>query len=158
VDFFRRASIRDSLTKELKSKIAPLWEKLVQLLEQAENDPKIQEVLVSLSNWITLVDELDQKKVDLLKASISYMKADYRLVFFIENLLKHVDKTPDEVGEIVLEMLSAGLFVTIKEKNLQQLVRRLYEQERKDIADKICYLYARKGIFFLKEVYDEYNP
>lgn len=158
VNFFRRASIRDSLTEELKGRIAPLWEKLVQVLEQAENDLKIQEVLVSLSNWITLVDELDQKKVDLLKASIRYMKADYRLAFFIENLLKHVDKTPDEVGEFVLEMLNTGLFVTIKEKNLQHLVRRLYEQERKDIADKICYLYARKGIFFLKEVYDEYNP
>jgi len=158
VNFFRRASIRDSLTEELKVKIVPLWEKLVQVLEQSENDPKIQEVLASLSNWITLIDELDQRKVDLLKASISYMKADYRLAFFIENLLKHVDKTPDEVGEIVLEMLNAGLFVTIEEKNLQHLVRRLYEQERKDIADKICYLYARKGIFFLKEVYDEYNP
>jgi len=157
-NFFRRASIRDSLTDELKVRIAPLWEKLVQVLEQAENDQKLQEVLVSLSNWVTLVDELDQKKVDLLKASISYMKADYRLAFFIEDLLKHVDKTPDEVGEIVLEMLNAGLFVTMKEKNLQHLVRRLYEQERKDIADKICYLYARKGIFFLKEVYDEYNP
>ena len=158
VNFFRRASIRDSLTAEMKVRIAPLWEKLVQVLEQAEIDPKIQEVLVGLNNWITLVDELDQKKVDLLKASIRYMKADYRFPFFIENLLKHVDKTPDEVGEIVLETLNADLFVTIKEKNFQHLVRRLYEHKRKNTADKICILYARKGIFFLKEVYDEYNP
>jgi len=158
VNFFRRASVRESLTEEMKDRIVPLWEKLVQVLEQAEIDPKIQEVLASLSNWITLVDELDQKKVDLLKTSISYMKADYRFPFFIQDLLKHVDKTPDEVGEIVLKTLDADLFVTMKEENLQLLVRRLYEQKRKNTADRICILYARKGLFFLKEVYDEYHP
>ncbi len=157
VNFFWRASIRDSLTNELKTRIFPLWEKLVKVLEEEKNDPKIQEIFVNLNNWITLIDALDQQKVDLLKKSIIFMKGDYRLVSFIENLLNHVDKSPDEVGDIVLEMLNAGVFVTIKGENFQQLVRRLYELKRKDIADEICYMYARKGIFFLKEVYEEYN-
>ena len=60
------------------------------------------------------------------------------------------------MGKIFLEILNSGKFPRFPEEKIQDLVRALFEHNEKDSAKIICNLYAKEGIFFLKEIHDEY--
>jgi hypothetical protein len=71
--------------------------------------------------------------------------------------MKHTSKTPAKVGKIYLEMLKADIYPNYKQEHIKEIVRLLYENNEKEIADKICNLYGEKGYFFLKDIYGKYN-
>lgn len=151
-------TLRNKISDEQRKKVVPLWQKIIQESGPAKDDTRIRSVLAGLSRWITLLDRLDEETTHLLMTSASCLKKDYNLISFGENLMEHVEMSPDKVGEILLSMTNAGVFLTYKVENAQRLVRSLYERNEKEKADEICRLYARRGFFFLKEIYEEYNP
>ena len=71
--------------------------------------------------------------------------------------MQHASKTPKKVGEIYLEMLKAGIYPYYEQEQIINIVRSLYENKEKEIADKICNLYGEKGYLFLKDIYKKYN-
>jgi len=137
-----------------KIKVKPLWKKLYELVRQNEENPKYQKLISDLSKWLSLIDEIDDEIFEWLKFSAKYIDRDYNTSLFIEYLLKHAPKTPAKVGKIYLEMLNADIYPDYKKEDIQKIIRLLYDKNEKEIADRICNLYAAKGFDFLKDIYE----
>ena len=148
---------RDKPNEKVKSKIKPIWKVLFELLSQNEENPEYQKIISSLSKWLSLIDEIDEQALEWLKLSAKYIQADFNASFFIEYLLKHTPKTPAKVGEIYLEMLSAGVYPDYKKENIERIVQILYDQGQKESADKICNMYGAKGFDFLRTMYKKHR-
>jgi hypothetical protein len=154
VSFFWR--LREKLTDKIKSKVKPIWGALIGRLSQNKENPEWQRVISNLSEWLSLVDRIDNQLLEYLKVSAPYIQKmdEY---FFIEYLLRHVSSEPAEVSEIYLEMLNAGVYPDIKQENIEETVGILYDKGQREAADRICNLYGEKGIDFLRKVFEKHR-
>ena len=139
-----------------KSRAIILWKKLVSSLEKG-NDTESKKTLASLFRWISIIQKLDEQSVDLLKTSLRNASSESEIMFVVDDLMKHVQSTPHEVGELYLELLHHGMFPFHPQDKIQELVKVLYENKEKKAATEICDLYWKKRYFFLKEVSDYYS-
>jgi len=155
VSFFWRQ--RDKLTDKIKAKVKPLWRELFDFLSQNQEKLEYQKIISNLSEWLSLIDDIDEQTLERLKLSAKYIRVGVNKSFFIEYLLKHAPKTPAKVGEIYLEILNAELYPDYKKENIQGIVRILYDQGQKEIADKICNMYGEMGFDFLRAIYEEHR-
>lgn len=149
--------LRDKLDETTKKKIKPLWQKIITRIQNSENKQLFKEILSHLSYWLSIVEEIDAEIFEWLKVSAKYI--DQRTEsFFIEYLLGHVTNTPRFVAEILYETINVGKhFPKFKKEELIEIINKLYEQNQKNIADRICSLYLSNGYQFLMEVYERYN-
>lgn len=148
---------RDKLNERIKAKVKPLWGRLFEIVSRNEIDPEYQKIASDLSKWLSLIDDIDQLTLEWLKLSARYAQMHFATPFFIEYLLEHASRTPVEVGEIYLEILKSDCYPDYKKEDIQELVRRLYDQGQKKTADRICNMYVAKGFDFLRAVYEEYR-
>ncbi len=161
VYFFARRA--DSLSDKMKVKVIPAWCALFEVLFQHSDEAKYQEVLSPLSQWIGLIDEIDDEVLAWVKVSINYLEKipGYALTLssVIEALQKHVLITPKKVGEIYLEIPKREMwFLGQTQKNeVEETVRILYEKGHKGIADAICNRFGEAGANFLGTIYEEYQ-
>ena len=153
VHFFWRQ--RDNLSVKIKAKVRPTWRALFEALSQKNDIEKYEEVLSKLSGWVALVDTIDSEVLKWLKMSTQHIRGLTDSAFFVEDLLPHATKTPAEVGDIFLEMLSHNIYPYHDQKHIQGIVRVLYNTEHKKVADRICNLYGAAGFDFLRSLYDE---
>jgi len=149
--------LRDKLIDKIKIKVKPLWKTLYELVRQNEENPKYQKPISNLSKWLSLIDKIDDEIFEWLKLSAKYVDRDYNTPFFIEYLLKHVSETPAKVGKIYLEMLNANIYPDYKKEDIQEIVHLLYDNNEKEITDRICNLYGAKGFDFLKDIYETHR-
>ena len=159
VYFFSRRA--DNLSDKVKVKVMPAWRALFEVLSQHPNEVAYQNVLVSLSGWLGLIDKIDAEVLAWVKLSIKYVDRTpqpVNLESFIEALLKHASKTPEEIGEIylgipknVLSRLWPGM------PEIMQTVEILYNRQHQEIADAICNRFGEIGLDFLKELYEKYQ-
>lgn len=149
--------LQNKLTDKIRAKVKSIWKVLFELLSQNEENPEYQKIISNLSEWLSLIDEIDEQALEWLKLSAKYIQADVNISFFIEYLLKHAEKSPAKVGEIYLEMLNVDVYPDYKKENIKEIVRILYDQGQKDIANKICNLYGAKGFDFLRTIYEEHR-
>lgn len=152
VSYFSR--LKDELTDDMKQKIKPLWNKLFNVLDQKIDNPEFHKIISDLSNWISLVDYIDEDIFKWLNFSVKYVQPP--LYSLIEGLLSHIQNNPSKIGAIFLEILRRDLYPQYEEK-IQKIVRTLYNKDQKETADIICNLYGDKGYLFLKEIFEEYN-
>lgn len=141
----------------LKERIKPLWKKIYKIAQRQDDNEKYQEILSQLSKWLTLIDEIDEDMLEWLKESAKYINLGSNTRFFIDGLLEHVTKTPNKVGEIYRVMISENTLPLYYLEEVKNTVEILYEQDQKEIADRICNFYLGKGIDFLKDIYDKYQ-
>lgn len=146
---------RDKLPEKMKAKVRPSWRALYESLTQKINIAEYQDVLSRLSGWVALVDKIDEEVIKWLNFSVKYIKIFSDSAFFVEDLLRHVTKTPIEVGNIYLDMLSHNVYPIYNQEHIQEIIRILYKFELKDVADRICNLYSEAGFDFLRSLYDE---
>ena len=146
---------RDNLPEQLKVKVVPTWRALYESLSQKDDVEKYGEVLSGLSRWVTLVDKIDAEVLKWLKMSTQHIRGLRDSAFFVEGLLPHATKTPAEVGDIYLGMLTHNVYPYHDQEHIQGIVRVLYSTGRKEGADRICNLYGAAGFDFLRSLYDE---
>ena len=146
--------LRNKLTDKVKRKVKPIWGVLIQQLFQNMGDVEYQKIIAKLSEWLCLIDEIDEETVEWLKLSAKY-QVYHDTSFFIEYLLEHVEKTPTEVGKIYLEMLNTGIYPMYKTEDILEIVSIIYGQNKKEIADRICNLYLARGYDFLKAIFEK---
>lgn len=149
--------LRDKLTDNIKSKVKPLWKKLYELGKQNEESQEYKKLFSNLSKWLSLIDEIDDEIYVWLKLSAKYVNRDFDSTLFIEYLMGHASKTPAKVGEIYIEMLNANIFTDYSQEHIQKTVCLLYDNNEKEIANKICNLYGENGYSFLKDIFEKYN-
>ena len=161
VYFFSRRA--DNLFDKVKVKVIPAWRALFQVLSEYRDEAKYQEILSPLSQWIGLIDEIDDEVLAWIKVSINYLDKvpgyAFTLSKVIEALQKHVLITPEKVGEIYSAIPESELWsIEQTQKNeVEETVHILYEKGHKDIADEICNRFGEAGADFLKSVYEEYR-
>ena len=153
VHFFWRQ--RNNLSPKVKAKVIPTWGALFEMFSQKGDVRKYAEVLSRLSGWVALVDEIDAEVLKWLKMSTQHIKGFTDSAFFIEGLLPHATRTPAEVGDIYLELLTHNIYPHHDQEHIQGIVRVLYDTGHKEIADRICNLYGEAGFDFLRSLYDE---
>ena len=146
---------RDNLPEQLKPKVVPTWRVLYQSFSQKDDVEKYREVLSRLSGWVALVDKIDAEVMEWLKMSTQYITGLSDSAFFVEDILSHVTKTPAEVGEIYLGMLTHNVYPYHDQEHIQEIIRVLYSTGHKEVANRICNLYGKAGFDFLRSLYDE---
>jgi hypothetical protein len=149
--------LRDKLDEKTKTKIKPLWGRIVTFITSSEDETKYQDILANLSFWLSLVDRIDEDICDWLKTSGKYIDEKTE-TFFVEYLLEHVSKTPHFVAEIFYEIVSAQrYFPRFRQENIVGIVKKLFELGQTEKAKRICNLYIENGYQFLREIYEEYK-
>ena len=148
---------RDNLPEQLKAKVIPTWRALYESLSQKEEIEKYGEVLSRLSGWVALVDKIDGEVLKWLKMSTQYIRGLTDSAFFVEELLPHAIKTPAEVGDIYLGMLTHNVYPYHDQEHIQEIIRALYRTGHTEVADRICNLYGAAGFDFLRALYDEHQ-
>ena len=146
---------RDNLPEQMKAKVIPTWRALYESLSQKDDVEKYGEVLSELSGWVALVDKIDAEVLKWLKMSTRYIRELTDSAFFVEELLPHATKTPAEVGDIYLGMLTHNIYPYHDQEHIQGIVRVLYSTGHTEVADRICNLYGEAGFDFLRSLYDE---
>ena len=154
VHFFWRQ--RNNLPPKVKAKIIPTWRALYESLSEKDDAGKYEEVLSRLSGWVALVDRIDAEVLKWLKMSTQHIKGLSDSAFFVEELLPHVTKTPAEVGDIYLEMLTYNVYPYHNQEHIQEIVRVLCDTGHKEDARRICNLYAEAGYDFLETFFNEH--
>ncbi len=153
VHFFWRQ--RNDLPPKVKAKVIPTWRALYENFSEKDDVEKYREVLSRLSGWVALIDKIDAEVMEWLKMSTRYITGLSDSAFFVEDLLPHVTKTPAEVGEIYLGMLTHDIYPYHDQEHIQEIIRVLYSTGHKEGADQICNLYGETGFDFLRSLYDE---
>ena len=148
---------RGNLPDQLKPKVIPTWRALYESLSQKDDVEKYAEVLSRLSGWVALVDKIDGEVLKWLKMSTQYIRGLTDSAFFVEELLPHVTKTPTEVGDIYLGMLTHNVYPYHDQEHIQEIIRALYRTRHTEVADRICNLYGAAGFDFLRALYDEHQ-
>ena len=143
---------RDTKAEVLKEKIKPLWKKLFEILSKYEGNQKYAKTIADLYLWLTLIDEIDDDVLRWMEFSVKHIKASYEVLFIVEYLLKHVVKTPENVGKMYLMMLNKNIYPDYKKGDIQKLVQILYDQGRTEIASQISNSYLTKGYEFLRGI------
>ena len=114
-------------------------------------------ILSQLAMLTTYLSKIEKKYFELLKVSAPFVNEDYNAHFFIEYLDDFDDKQSIEyAGELYLKMLE-GCIPDYDKKNILSIVEKLYKNDRKDTADKICNTYGMRGNHMLRDLYEKYN-
>jgi hypothetical protein len=145
----------DEPRKKLKERIKPLWKRMFEVLQTRQEQPEWQRLIGGLHLWLGLVDEIDDEVQQWSVLTARYIRAQFHESGLVEQLAKHVDKTPDEVGRIYIEMLNAGTYPTYRETDIRKVVENLYRKGEKEHADTICNMYGEVGQYFLRDLYEQ---
>lgn len=120
-----------------------------------ENDKKI---LSDVAKLTIFLPKIDKENSEWLMLSAAYVNINFTSPFLIEylNELKDDDiESAKYIGEIFLIMLN-NYTPDFKKEHIQSLVEFLCQENNKDIARKICNIYAQRGYEFLKDIYDKF--
>ena len=161
VYFFSRRA--DNLSDKVKVKVIPAWRALFEVLFEHRDEAQYQKVLSPLSQWIGLIDEIDDEVLAWIKVSINYLDKVPGYAFTLSNVIKalqkHVSITPKKVGEIYLKIPESEIWILgqTQKNEVKETVQILYEKGHKGIADAICNRFGKAGVNFLKSIYGEYQ-
>lgn len=141
-----------------RSKVRSLWQKLYDVLIKHEADTKYQALFSDLCKWLALFEDIDDEMLPWLKLSAKYAELNFNAPTFIENLSKRVDTNSKQVGELYISMLEGGNFPLYDQNDIRIIIKTLYEKGQKEQANQIYNIYRNKSEFFLKDLYDSWNP
>lgn len=147
---------RENLTEKVKQKIKPLWERIFGIIFENEEKSEFQNIAVELIDWLNLVDKIDEDIFNWLKLSVKYID-QYNPGWVYQKFYKHIEKNPEKIGKLVLEMLKYKIPAIYDIEDIKKTVESLYSKNQKEIADKICNIYGENGYYFLKGTFERHN-
>lgn len=102
-----------------------------------------------------LLDKIDEEKEKWLLLSAPHVDLHHNAMSFIEYLTKFQDdESIKRIGKIILEMLE-NTTPTFMQEHIELIVRRIYDKGDRSDADAICNTFGRRGIHFLKALWEE---
>ena len=110
-----------------------------------------------MSQLTILLDRIDEVNEKWLLLSAPYIDLHHNATFFIEYLTRFDDaKSIKRIGKIFRKVLD-GITSTYQQEDIELIVSRIYEKGQKDDADDICNTYGRRGIHFLRPIWEKYQ-
>lgn len=129
-----------------------------------ESDKKAISELDKLAVYLSLIDK---KSFEKLLFSASLVTLDFNSSFFIEYLNDLKDKgnkkkSAEYVAKLFIEMIkgSNDLIPDYNWNHIEQIIKFLYQvnnKKIKNLANRICNIYADHGNFNLRHMYEENN-
>ncbi|KJJ85785.1 hypothetical protein OMAG_000339 [Candidatus Omnitrophus magneticus] len=166
VNFFWSRAEQGKLSDEFKKKILDFWEWTFNEKEfvQSKLEEDYNAFLSRLANLTILLDKIDEKNEQWLLLSAPHIsKEDSFMNHSV--FIKYLDKFSDEEsikrsGKIFKEVLQYTTPNFINKVEIQSIVKKLYEIGKKDQeikldADEICNTYGRRGIHFLRDLFND---
>jgi len=147
---------RENLTEKVKQKIKPLWERIFDIIFENEENSEFQDIAVELIDWLNLVDKIDDDIFNWLKLSVKYID-QYNPGMVYQKFYKHIEKNPEKIGKLILEMLKYKVPVPYDIEDIEKTVESLYSKNQKKIANEICNTYGENEYYFLRKLFEQYN-
>jgi hypothetical protein len=141
---------RAHLLIEQKHRVIALWSYLSTQVLGREDENK--ELLSQMNLFSAHIDELTPSTTMLWLQAAPYADVEHAAATVVSNLNRLVGRSPNEVGQIFLAMLTRSL-PTFDGAEIVQCVDRLYTSGARDSADRICEIYERKIPGMLRETY-----
>ncbi|MCX5815406.1 MAG: hypothetical protein NTX75_04075 [Proteobacteria bacterium] len=113
--------------------------------------------LGQMAGLTVLLDKIDDEKEKWLTLCVPHLDRHHNAVSFIKYLTKFDDEDSiKRIGKIFLKLLE-NTTPTFMQEHIEVIVRRIYEKGNRDDAEAICNTYGRRGIHFLKPLWEEYR-
>ncbi|MCF7886095.1 MAG: hypothetical protein K9M80_06345 [Candidatus Marinimicrobia bacterium] len=155
VSFIYRS--RDQFLGKYNNKIKPLWSAIFNKTYSRIEKKEYKAIAQNLFKWITVVDEIDDDIYNWLNFSAKHIYKDIFAGFILEDMIRHVKKTPEKIGDLYCILLNNEIYPEYKKGNIIKFVDILYKNNKKDIANRICNRYLKMGYEFLMETFEKYN-
>lgn len=145
--------------KNLADKIIAFWRWVYEnkycYKQENDLDSDDKEILFELPKLTVFLPEINSENFEWLKKSARSTWAD---PFFIEylNNLKDKGQSINYLGAVYLEILKNAT-PDFKQEDIKSIVEFLYQQGKKEDANKICNIYGSRGYEFLRKLYERYN-
>jgi len=108
-----------------------------------------------LAELTNLLDKIDEEKEKWLLLCAPHIDSHQRATFFMKYLTEFEDeesvKRIGKIFRVVLETTTP----TFKQEDIELIVRRIYAKGVRDDADVICNTYGKRGVHFLKHIWEE---
>jgi len=151
---------REPTPEEIKKKILEFWAWTYKNrdLIKTQLGSDYESFLGKMSQLTILLDRIDEDNEKWLLLSAPYIDLHHNATFFIEYLTRFEDaKSIKRIGKIFREVLN-GIIPTYQQKDIELIVSRIYEKGVKNDANNICNTYGRRGIHFLRPIWEKYQP
>jgi len=121
---------------------------------------KYESFLGRLAKLVILLDKIDETAKAWLLLCAPHVDCEHNASFFVEylSLAKFLndEESVKRIGKIYQEMLESTT-PTFRQEDIQLIVERLYKVGQIDDADDICNTYGRRGVHFLRPLWDKYR-
>ncbi|OQY27598.1 MAG: hypothetical protein B6244_10065 [Candidatus Cloacimonetes bacterium 4572_55] len=146
--------------EKIKSKVKPLWKAILDRMDKEKMDTELSELRANLSNWLVFIDEIDDQIYEWLKLSVKSFSRKNHYHFtdrFIKALADKVERFPEKVGKIYLEILNKEIFPRDPEEEIEKIARTIFSSPYHKFALKICNMYGENGHDFLRNLYESHK-
>lgn len=149
----------EKLSEESKMKILEFW-KWTFDNQNIVKDNLGEDYNSFLGRMVALtivLDKIDEEKESWLLHSAPHIERHHNARFFIEYLTKFEDQESiKRIGKIYKKVLESTT-PTFRKEDIELIVRRIYEKGDRSDAEAICNTYGRRGIHFLKPVWENFQ-
>lgn len=150
-------SLREKEYEGKSIKVINLWRKLFGIFKNHGNDHNYHQMIINVSEWLGLVDQIDEEIEEWVKFSLDQVYEAWELHFFIENLQKHVPREPKRVADIYIYILKRQKYPDFPKDQIIDLVDSLYLKGITKEANIICNQYLNTGHQFLVSTFQKYQ-
>ena len=150
---------KKKLEDEHKSQILKFWSWAFENQAIVKENLKdgYGDFLAEIAELTIILSKIGEKEEKWLLLSAPYVGGQHRIGFFIEYLARYDDEeSVSRIGRIFRKILESNT-PTFEEESIKSIVRKIYNKGDKKDADSICSIYGRRGVYFLKPVWEEFN-
>jgi len=153
-----KKDVEGKSSEEIKKKILDFWCWTYNQQKLAEENlgDRYNAFLERMAKLTIFLDSIDEENEKWLLLCAPHVARQYDEMFFIESLTKFEDlESIKRIGKIFWQVLENAT-PTFKQENIELIVRRIFEVAP-NIAEDICNIYGRRGVHFLRPIWEEYQ-
>lgn len=176
--FSRGISVNDSLeilNTDVQDKVISFWKRVYERYNELKENESLSEdnkkVLSDLTKLIVYLRELDENNVNWLRLSAPYATINYNSPILFRHLNKLKDsgeraRTARWIGDLVERLLDgayeyAAMSPAYDKEDIKSILIFLFESGddiARTHANEICHIYGQKGVRFVQDIFNMYNP
>ena len=149
----------EDLPKEHKNKILEFWRWTFNSPDIVKENLKdeYEDFLGRMAELTIILDKIEDEEEKWLLLSAPHVDRQHRSTFFIEYLAQYDDdESVPRIGRIFKKILE-NTTPTFRQEDVELIVRRIFTKGDAKDADFICSTYGRRGVHFLKPVWEEFH-
>jgi hypothetical protein len=150
---------KEKLPEDHKNKILEFWRWTFNNPDMVKENLKdeYEDFLGRMAELTIILDRIGEEEEKWLLLSAPHVDRQHRSTFFIEYLAQcDDDESVIRIGRIFKKMLE-NTTPTFRQEDVELIVRRIFTKGDAKDADFICSTYGRRGVHFLKPVWEEFH-